>query len=228
MANTTQLQDIRTAALDYADMTGSGFPVDARVNGYINAALSKLHRAIADSNQDYFQSEQSISLVSGTETYALPSDYYKTLQMWHSDNSRRYKVAPYGWKQSSGYRTSPVASGTVLHWYIPDFTKLVNDTDTVQSSLPNGWEDFAALFAACRLLMREESDPSMLRAERDQLFSEILNSIEPRSYADNMAIEDSSGRWNNAESYFGNEERFIRYRILGSNISFIEFEYLGV
>jgi hypothetical protein len=53
------------------------------------------------------------------------------------------------------------ASGSIL--YAPTVVTLVDDADTVE--LPDGWERYAATYAAIQMLMKEESSTKELRAD---------------------------------------------------------------
>lgn len=226
MANLVTLAELRDRALDYADMAGTGFPDLDRVTDYINAGLSDLHDILVNSYEDYFRSATNLALVSGTETYALPTDFYKVLEVFYLSQNRRYAIEKYERKEIDGFQTGPLRSATVELVYVPQLTKLAADTDQVSIAVPVGWEDYVALHAGARLLMREESDPAPLLLERDRLAAKFVDLADPRDVANQGATEDVYGRWNKAGAYF-REERYLRYRIMGNNIHFIEFEHLG-
>ncbi len=228
MANPATLRSLKDRALDYADMTGSGFPDEQRLADYVNSGLSELHDILVNSYEDYLRKKQTITIVAGTEEYGLPSDFLKAMKLYWLSNGRRFNIDQYHLREVSGYRASPIQAGTVEMWYIPQFTPLQDDSETISPVFPVGWEDFAALNAAIRLSIREESDPSPLIQEREIQRQRILESAEPRDSGESGAVGDYYGRFSSAFQLFGNEERYFKYRILGQKISFVEFEYLGV
>jgi hypothetical protein len=225
VSNPATLSSLQSRALDFADMTSSGFAVTARLTDYINDGLSELHELLA--MHEYLRSTQAIALVSGTEEYALPADFYKAMRVWRVSNGRRYSVEKFNLAQLDGYNTSgPAASGTAELWYVPQLTQLVQPGDSVSVALPNGWEGFVALHAAIQLLNREESDPNALMAERERVKQRIVAHVEPRDTGIPDEIEDHYGRWDGGIR--DDEERTLRYRVMGNKIHFVEFDYLGV
>lgn len=228
MANTATLQELKNRALDYADMTASDFPDEARLTDYVNSGLSTLHDVLVNTYDDYFRKTTNITLVNGQEEYDLPSDFYKVLQPYFISSDRRFKIERFNLHELDGFRQSPLGVGTVEFWYVPTYKKLEQPQETVDTVLAPGWEDYVALHAAIRLLTREESDPSALMAERDATLRRIVDMAEPRDIGTPLTIGDYYGRWNNAQHIFRFEERYIRYRVMGNKIHFIEFEYLGL
>jgi len=230
MANTTTLLQLRTRALDYADMTGSGFPVTAHVTDYVNDALAELHDVLVNTYDDYFLKTDSITIVAGTETYALPTDFYKARKLWFLSGNRRFPIPSFSLDEVSGCRTSPLSGGSAELWYVPQMTKLSADGDVVDSVLPYGWEDFAALHAAHRLLIREESveHAQLIGAEKAKILQRIVALAEPRDTGDPEGIADYYGRWSDPRASLHADERHYRYRILGDNVHLIEVEYAGI
>jgi hypothetical protein len=224
----TTLAELKARALDYADMTGSGFPDSNRLVDYINAGLSELHDILVNSYEDYFRKSLTFAIVNNQEEYDLPDDFYKVLKVYYKSSDRRFKMERFQLDEIDGYRTSALSGGDVEFWYIPHYHKLSTDNESVNVAVPVGWEDFVALHAAIRLLAREESDPAPLMAERERQRQRIVESAEPRDAGTANTVGDFHGRWNNAQHIFRFEERYLRYRVLGQKIHLLEFEYLGL
>ena len=129
MANTSTLYDLKARALDYADMTASSFPDEERLTDYINTGLSSLHDILSNAYGDYIHKSTNVTLVSGTEDYALPTDFYKLQKVFLLDSNRRYKMDRFSPDDIDGTKTNPSLSGTMQIWYIPQHTVLTSDTD---------------------------------------------------------------------------------------------------
>jgi hypothetical protein len=228
MANPVTLADLRARALDYADMTGSTFPVTARVTDYVNDGLSALHDILIESYEDYLYKTGTVSVVSGTESYNLPTDFYKLLKCFYLSSNRRYTVKRFSLSDIDGYKSSPISSGTFELWYIPQFAVLSGDSDTVHVSVPIRWENFVALHAAIQLLNREESDSSALMREREAERARIISMAQPRDIGEQMTVEDHSGRWNGSRHFLAADEKSFMYRIMGDKIIFTQSELVGV
>ncbi len=219
MANSTTLSDLRTRALDFADMTGSAFPVTARLTDYVNDGLAELHDMLA--MHDYHRSTSSITLAAGTEEYTLPEDFYKALRVWHLSGGRRYDVPKFTLADlHGGQTTGPQTSGSAELWYVPQLKRLKDDRDRVEVALPIGWESFVALHAAVQLLNREESDAQALLMERERVRQRIAAHVEPRDIGEPDAIEDVYHRWGGG---LAESEATLRYRIMGNKIHFADF-----
>lgn len=227
MANDATLTNLQDRALDYADMTGSSFPVTARLTDYINAGYAELYEILVTAyGADYVRSTQSVSLVPGTEAYSLPTDFYKMLRVFEVSGSKRWAVERFNPAQLDGYRnTGPAASGTLELWYAPHVTKLSGASDVVHVSVCTGWEDFIALHAAIRLLEREQNDPTALMAERDRIRQRIIDNAGPRDLGIPDEIEDHYNRWGGGATE--DDKRTLRYRVMGNQLIVVEFDYLG-
>ncbi len=220
MANAATLSDLRTQALDLADLTNSASPVTARVTDYVNAALSELWDILATSFEDYVRSTNTITIVAGTSAYSLPTDFYKALKVFAAVGTDRYRLERFSLDEydtisdpyvgnvastsSLKYRIMgnqilfapiPAASGSVELWYVPQLTKLSGDSDTVHVSIPVGWEDFVALSAAVRLRVRDQQDASELQALKTEARQRILSAAEDRDSGEPQRITDVSYRF---------------------------------
>lgn len=224
MVDGTTAKSLIERAYYEADMEGSTFPDRSKVLADINDALAELHELLT--TEDYFHSTEPITLVAGTEAYALPADFYKPVMVWKNSSGRRYEVPRFTYADLSGYSTTgPAASGTVELWYAPQLKRLKKDSDRVTVALPNQWDSFASVHAAVKMLMREESDSSALQAERNRLLQRIMANVEPRDNSMPGQIEDAYCRW--GYGMMAPEERTLRYRIMGNYIHLVEFDYIG-
>ncbi len=213
------LEDLRARALDFADMTGSSFPDTSSLDGYINDGLAEIHEILA--LHDYLRSTHTITLVTGTEDYALPADFYKASSAWELVSGRRHEIPRFNLSQLSGLKTTgPSSSGTAELWYVPQRIRLTNPDDKVGYDLPSGWETFAPLHAAVQLLNREESDAQGVAAERERIKQRITLHVEPRD-AGPIEVEDYYNRW--GHGFIDDDGTSLRYRIMGSRIHFVDF-----
>lgn len=229
MQSSVTLKQLKERALDYADMTGTSFPDPDRLNDYANASLSELHDMLASSfGADYYWKSYTLDLSSGTESYALPDDFYKLTALYYTTSERRFKMERFNPIEIDGYRTSPISGGSAEIWYVPAFKRLRTDKSVIEGVLPPGWEDFVAWDIAVRLLVREESDASAHMAERERQRARIIQMLTPRDEHIPDSIGDYYGRWMDTRHLLRFDERYFKYRILGTNIHFIEIEYIGV
>tara|TARA_R110000751_G_scaffold27794_2_gene73155 strand:- start:3210 stop:3845 length:636 start_codon:yes stop_codon:yes gene_type:complete len=208
-------------------MTGSNFPVEARVDDYINSAASEMYDILVNAYEDYFLATQSITLVPGTEDYALPSDFYKAKRVYYTTGSRRFSIHPFNLEEVDGARNSALSAGTAELWYVPEMSLMTAGSDTISSIIPpmiKGWPDYIALSAAIRLLIREESDPSALMAEKQIMQNRLISLAEPRDAGIPDSVQDVGHRWNSVGFAYDPGAFLMRYRIMGQNIKFIQYD----
>lgn len=220
MANNATLGDLHTQVLDLADDQG-GFATAARVYEYINLALSELWDILVTNYEHYGRSLDTVTLVSGTESYNLPTDYLKTLKVFATSAGKRYKLPRFTLEELDRYQddveavradgsnlryaiigkliwfTPTPTGGTVEHWYVPQSPQfdVTNASDVIDSIFPIGWEDFVITAAAERLLIREERDPSGCSLLHQRAHQRIVSAAAIRDAGEPLRITDTSGRW---------------------------------
>ena len=91
---------------------------------------------------------------------------------------------------------TPAAAHTVTAWIIPSAPVLAQTSDTFDGI--NGFEDAVIHDVAIYLKQREESDPSLLMAERNRIMAHIKRVI-GRNHASPRRVRDVRGR-----GFFGN------------------------
>lgn len=78
MTDYVTLTELRTLTRQRADMENSQFVDDTELTRYLNNSWGELYNLIGENfNEDYFTTSTTISLTSGTDSYSLPSDFYK-------------------------------------------------------------------------------------------------------------------------------------------------------
>lgn len=218
---TTTLGELRNRSFQMADMAHSIGPDTITNNGivgrdemtnYINYGYRKLYGLLTmTAGDNYFYSTNDITLVGGTEDYALPADFgnligvdfipagdtnqrFTLLEMnWQARNQYRdmlYSFSYDGWDYKwivlgNNIRVAPIPNGSSsdvirLH-YVPEFTPLVNDTDTVLTE--KIFDEYISTYAAIRAQDKEETDSSALRANLADLEKFVINFGESRVIA---------------------------------------------
>lgn len=226
MANTVSLTVLQARALDYADMTGSGFPDTTRLTDYINSSATELYDLLVNAFSDYFLETDTFSVSANTEDYDLPDDFYKSKKVFWVSGGRRYPIKAFQLAEVDGLNIGPLISGTIEMWYVPQMALLDAGADTIGSVIPPitpGWEDYIALGAAIRLLNREESDSSALSREKAAIGERIMALAEPRDSDEPSRVQDVKHRFSRSP-LLDPDAGAVRYRILGSKIKFIQYD----
>lgn len=219
MSNITLLQ-LRNSCKERSNMENSTFVSDAEWTRYINYSISELRDIIISKvGNDYYALSQSYTIATGTDTYALPADFYKVLwvELLGEDGyyykMKRFEVTERNQGRSPlNYFISDVkyrlradnitispnslSAGRVIRlWYVPLITYLVADGDVLNGF--NGWDEFVVLKSARKALVKEESDTSQVDQELAVLYGRLEAMAENRDQSEPMRIYD------NETNYYG-------------------------
>lgn len=217
------LLQIRQQARQRADMENSEFVSDSELTNYINASIAELHDIMIQSyGTNYFTKTYEFTTTSGEESYALPSDFYKldgvdakiyndewmSLKRFNFPERNRFdKAAPWNrfGTQYLYYRLvgsnlvfTPVPdAGTQIRlWYSPVATKLTLDSDTLNDL--NQYVEYVIVDAAIKMLQKEESDVSVLFAQKQALQKRIEEASQNRDAGEPESVADiyaESSEW---------------------------------
>lgn len=234
MSDTRTLSEIRTRALRLAAMENeTEFATSAFVNDLVNQGYKKLHdECRAAYGNEFWRKSASLSLISGTATYAVPSDFLTMLLVEYVDGAgyryalRSFMMQERPWQQNGGtsglypgvqplrwrmgrrastaiqqieFSPTPTQAMTVEIEYIPVLPQLVNDTDLLEGT--NGWDDFIVWDVVVGLLTRDNSDPSMAMAEREnerrriQQMASVTAQTEPERIVDVETLASAYDWW---------------------------------
>jgi hypothetical protein len=184
------LLELKNRARQRSDMESSEFVSDTELVGYINSSLAELYDLlVAAYGEDYFIDEFDITTASNTAAYDLPDDFYKLKGVDAKINtSDWFTVRPFNfnernrnqdvaWGLTAGpnirYRLldaqikfSPVPEGiySVKLWYVPLAPILAADDDTFNDL--NQYAEYVIIDAAIKMLIKEESDVSVLMNQK--------------------------------------------------------------
>lgn len=115
---TVTLATLRSKVRTRADMPTASFITDAELDEIINSAWGELYDLLVGTFEDYNLSSGTISVVSGTDTYSLASDFYKVRGVDLLISGAAGNFVPlkrYEWSErgdlSSVYRGATLVSG---------------------------------------------------------------------------------------------------------------------
>jgi hypothetical protein len=176
MARARDLQEMTDEAYRLADAEGDELRHPrADVQRWVNKGLNELYDVLVEARgRDYYRASATIALVSGTVDYSLPADFYKLIGVRRPNGGALVAYDP---AQDAELRdgalilgSSPLyyqlrgtvisflptpGDGEILLDYVPAFVDLADEAATFDGV--SGWEDYASLFAARRMAMKDES-----------------------------------------------------------------------
>jgi hypothetical protein len=214
------LAQLRERSRERADMEESQFVDDTELNYYINSSIAELHDILVQSyGEDYYVEETTFTTVGGQESYELSTifpnnDFYKLRALDAKLNGDDYfTLKPFNFNERNRFqhfgvwdyigitnvryrlvgnklRLSPAPDSNieVRVWYIPKSTELVDDTDTFDDI--NYYAEYVIVDAAIKMLNKEESDVSVLMAQKADLKRRIEESSKNRDAGEPESISD--------------------------------------
>lgn len=207
---------------------------DAELTDYINDSLAALQDLITvmDPLNTYLMKWGEILIVSGTAKYALPSDLYNLygISIWDGTKADGYveiERMAWGERYADGYQNqgskaetrwqrlgdyitlqpTPNWNGRLRLEYARALPTVSATTDSFD--LENSWHEWTVLDVCVKLCAKEESDPSVYLAQKDQCekrmaaagAAEEHMSIQPRSVSSSATLAGlrhsirSRGKW---------------------------------
>ena len=189
-----------------ADMTGTSFVTDAEILRMLNRAWQFLYETLSKEASAYINSAQTTT--TAAEEYPLPADFWKILGADVVDGGRTVSLKAFNFKdrnKNSGgpsaypayqlrnnairLMPAPTPGLAVTVWYTPRPILFTAVSDVVD--IPYYGEQFLAVSGAIECLAKEESDTSVLQAEKQLLLSQILLSVQRDTSGDANYVTDS-------------------------------------
>lgn len=198
MASTATLTNMILAVRRRANIESqTGFVSDLEITEYLNYCLSDLYdRLVQAGGQPWYRQTNTLTMVNGTASYALPADFYRLVSVdinignnvvvsarpYMEFERNRFKWFYQGWFSSRpiyyrllgsniNFVPVPNAAFTVTLNYYPAFTKLVNGSDTFDGV--NGWEEWAIWRTAAYCKAKGDEDPSYCQQMAAELAARI-------------------------------------------------------
>lgn len=212
---TITLAELRTQARQRSDMESSQFVGDPELNSYINNSIAELHDILCEAyGSEYFVISTTGSTVQDQAEYDLPVDFYELKgvdlrvgdQDWSNvrpfNFNERNRFADFNVWDFAGitnvryrlignkilFTPTPDRETEYQIWYVPIATKLVDDSDTLDDF--NAYSEYVIVDAAIKMLQKEESDVTVLFAQKQALEKRIRDKSQNRDAANSGSISD--------------------------------------
>lgn len=211
---TVTLSELDTRIRQRADMEGSEFISTTEMYGYINDSYKELYDLLVSKFEDYYIADPlEFTISSGSSTYSLPSDFYKVIGVdfavdannWQTvtpfvfadRNRRRLSDKLRGLYTTASYRIlgdtmrfvpSDQCAGDYRLWYVPRAAEKTVAADTIDGV--NGWEEYIVVDCAIKCMQKEESDVTVLMAQKAALTKRIEDMAQNRDAGHSQRITD--------------------------------------
>lgn len=214
------LGQVRLASQQRSDMVNSNFVTTQEWNSYINQSYTELYDMLIQVYGDeYYVAQYSFTTTAGTfpALYDLPDDFYKlmgvdlaigntsngwlTLKKFSfiSRNQYIYGNTPVSFLGVLNLRyrlvgsqielvPMPSAGQSVRLWYIKRPLVKVADNDILDGI--SGWSEYIIVDAAIKAMQKEESDVSVLMAQKMALRQRIESAASNRDAGEPEVVSD--------------------------------------
>lgn len=209
------LAELKEQSRQRADMENSEFISESELTGYVNASLAELHDLLIASYCDDYMMEEHVFTSTTALEYALPSDFYKlrgvdvrrgSNAQWatvkrFNFNRRNEQQNAYAWNllglpymeyrlvgSKIRFNRTPDAQLEFRIFYHPRLSKLVNDSDSYDDV--NGFAEYVVTDVAIKMMQKEESDVSVLMAQKEALRQRIIAMAANRDANEPASVTD--------------------------------------
>jgi hypothetical protein len=207
--------DLKTEIKNEFDLNEETFITDTELLAYANDAVENIENALISTNQKYFHSTpHTISIVSGTQDYSMPTDIYanKIIGVFYNYNGTKYEIKPIkDYRKIMDIDTNDdyqyvivnsTASGTKLRlyptgkasessaiyvYYVRNITRLTADADTLD--VPEA-KAFIKQYVIDKAFNKERMNPGAPMSDRCvQLREELLEALSTMIIDENNTVE---------------------------------------
>jgi len=200
------LTQLRNRCLSRADMANSNFRNTEELDFLITTSLDELYDHLVGSYEDYFVQEMTINIASGQDSYLFAADVYKLLGVDTNTGAGYEEIDPYVFSdrntiigydhlryrwlgKSLKFLPKEHAAGEYRIYYIP---RLVLDGEDIPPELEQ-YIDYVVIDVAIKLLQQEESDPSVLMAQKAEMKQRIKSMAANRDAGNPLTVRQT--RW---------------------------------
>ena len=212
------LAQVRYLSQLKADMLNSTYVTTAEWNMYINQSYFELYDLLVTTYEDYYVGTPYTFQTDGSQMYDLPNSVYKvmgidmsldvtndawvTLKKFNFISRNRY-IFPNLTSTPLGvfnlrYRLvgnqlmlipTPSGGQTIRVWFVPRMTQLLQDTSVLDGI--SGWTEYVICDAAIKALQKEESDTSVVMAQKQMLLKRIEETATNRDIGEPDTISNT-------------------------------------
>ncbi len=197
MSANVSLLELRTWARQLSDTENDTNISDTELTSLANRHATELHDRLVDAGPpDYFASTTQITTSAGIIPYALPEDFRNLVEVYIREDSagkmRRLLPMPQG--SRANYK-APTSAYTVDVEYIPTAAVLTSDGDTLDGV--SGWAELVANMMARDVMIKRESDPSVVMNNIARLEARVTarSRKRDRSPKRTVDLDEIQGSW---------------------------------
>ena len=208
---------LQTAVRDLLGEDSAGFYSAAMLKRWVNLAAKSVYNRIDQANQRYFMTTGTITLVASQELYNLPNTnaVLRVVLVERTDQSVPFNLKPKDVTVKNDFRRdnaanleslemvyffagnqigfAPIpnaaATAAIKVWYIPPFTDLSADGDTLPAAWTENHHEIIVWEACCKMSRRPREDLIPWLTVRNQLREDLIAEVQDRQVQEPMTVE---------------------------------------
>lgn len=212
--------ELQTRAARKADLEGSGFIGTDESLDILNEAVWAVKDLLISVGENHYVTTSTISLVSGTTSYALPADFYKLVAADFLVGDRYIQLKTFNELDKNKLIGTAIPNGTLRLRYVPLSAKITSTATAVDCF---GYDKLVVLYMALDYLTKEESDTAAIERQIAKEESRILTMAQNRDAAQPFQTVDVY-----SQNYWFPEYSSLRYKLYGNFIEMMSFGWAGV
>lgn len=221
MARNVSLNELRTWARELSDTENDPNVTDSELTALANRHLMEVYDRLVDAGPaDYYAASVTVSTLVGVAAYALEPDFRNLVGVYVRDSSDRLRpLRPMPHGALGNYR-APTGAWDVVVEYIPVPENLASGGDSFDGV--SGWEELIANLMARDVMVKRESDPSVVMANIARLEGRIVSRSRSRDKGASKRITDLDDALSVEPLSWGGSSRLACYRLRAGNLELYE------
>lgn len=222
MAREASLLELRTWARELSDTENDPNITTPELNALANRHIPEVFDRLVDAGPaDYYAASTQVTTVDGLIEYGLEVDFRNLVAVYVRETTdRRRQITPMPTAARGNYK-APSGVWTLDVEYIPVPPILEADGDTFDGI--SGFEELVACMMARDVMIKRESDPSVVLDNISRLQTRIIARARSRDKSGGKAVTDMDDV--NTDQYpygwFGSS-KLACYRLRGDNLELFE------
>ena len=221
MARTVTLANMRTWARQLADVENDSNITDAELTALVNRHLTEVYDLLIEASPpDYFASSTEVTTESGVIEYGLQADFRALLGVYVHESTDERRPLTAMRTQTRGRYKAPTGEWTVTLEYIPAAPTLAGGSETFDGV--SGWEELIVNMVARDVMVKRESDPSVVMATIGMLKARISARSKNRDRGAPKRIVDLDESCSSGWPWGTESSKLACYRLHAGNIELYE------
>lgn len=210
---------LRANTSGYADASTIG----GEVSQLVDVSMAKMHNLLVGLFEDYFIAINDLDIVSGKDTYTLPSDFFKLRQVFFVDVANNGYQWPIQRREIYDLSNRPISGSypnviwayammgnsivftpkpqnaqpnKVRLYYIPEYSPPLNDNTPIEYSVAFGWDEWIVNDCVIQIRNKAMMPADEIIAERNDLEKNIRHQAKQRNAGDPQRVRNNG--WNNS------------------------------